>query len=215
VTARITGGTGLDLVLELFDQRGHLVVRAPGAPGGDEARLGPIAIGPGEAFIRARPLWIDGDPRSDERTGPYVLTVDWSAPRPDWELEPNDTPGTATSIDGTRAISGYLSSLEDEDWFRVPVPPASRLEGRVDGLDGVDLVLLIGDERARVDRLGVGEHESFWAAPARDGHVLVGIAQRPLAGARTAPPSDEPYTLKLRLRPAPAVSAPVASAKRS
>jgi serine/threonine-protein kinase len=213
VTARITGVPNLDLVLELFDGRGQLVARANAAPAGDEERLGPVAIGPGEAFVRARPLWTEGEPAAAEESAPYALTVEWAPPRPDWELEPNDTPARATAIDGPRAISGYLSSPDDEDWFRVRVPPGMQLEGRVDGLDGVDLVLYLGEQRTPNDHLGVGEHESFSAAPAPDGHVLVGVAQRPAGLLRVAPQRDEPYTLKLRVRPADGLSLARASKK--
>jgi hypothetical protein len=216
VTARLTGAADTDLVLELFDDSGLLVARANGAPAGGEERLGPVGIGAGEAFVRARPSWTAGEAAAHGPSAPYELTVDWVPPRPDWELEPNDAPASATSVEGLPAVNGRLASGTDEDWFRVRVPPGFRLEGRVDGLDGIDLVLLLGEERVRVDRRGAGEHESFSATPSFEGDVLIGVGERAAAGAAHAD-RDEPYTLKLRYRPqspAPA-TAPKATAKRS
>jgi tRNA A-37 threonylcarbamoyl transferase component Bud32 len=211
LTARISGVPDLDLVLELYDGRGQLVARANAAPAGEEERLGPVALGSGEAFLRVRPFWTAGE-LAGAGSLPYTLTADWGPPRPDWELEPNDTPERATVIDEPGPVNGTFSSYDDEDWFRVRVPPGSRLEGRVDGLDGVDLVVLIGDRHTRIDRGAAGEHESFSIAPAADGQVLVGIGQHAPGPVRARPRLDEPYTLKLRVRAQPPA---VVAAKRS
>jgi hypothetical protein len=201
LTARVGGVPDLDLVLELFDGHGQLMARANAGVAGEEERLGPVALGDGEAFLRVRPFWTAGDPLASGEDPPYALTVDWNRPRPDWELEPNDTPVRATAIDRIGPITGSFSSYEDQDWFRLRVPAGSRLEGRVDGLDGVDLVLLIGDQRTRIDRRGPGEHESFSVTPAADGVLLIGVTLHLPGPVRRLPRLDEPYTLQLKLRP--------------
>jgi serine/threonine protein kinase len=214
VTAGLTmdgeADAGLGLVLELFDQRGRLVGRADAASGAQA--VGPLAIAAGEAYVRVRPVRLAGAQPAQPRRAPYRLSVDWMAPRPDWELEPNDTPEAATAVESSRTISGYLGSAEDRDWFRVRVPAGARLEGRVDGLDGLDLVVLLSEPATRVDRKGLGEHESFSVEPpplqpganvgGADDWVLVGIAAHPGGRFPLQPREDrdEPYTLKLRLR---------------
>jgi serine/threonine protein kinase len=203
VTAKITGVPQVDLVLELFDDKGKLVKKVDNARAGDGESLGPIAIGSGEAFIRARPVWTAGEAPAAGSDTPYELTVDWGRPRPDWELEPNDTPATA-NVTAEGAVSGYLGSADDQDWFRVKVPAGMRLDGRVDGIDGIDLVVLVGEEHRRVDTAGVGEHEPFTTQPGKDGTVLLGITEQPPKKTGKKPPPlperDEPYTLKLKFR---------------
>jgi serine/threonine protein kinase len=205
VTAKITGVPGVDLVLELFDGSGKLVSKADHAREGEGESLGPVAIGGGEAFVRARPVWTAGAPPVAGSDTPYELTVDWGKPRPDWELEPNDAPAIANKITKEMAVSGYLAASEDQDWFLVTVPPGMRLDGRVDGIDGIDLVILLGEDKKRIDTAGVGEHEPFTALPAKDGTVLIGITEQPVkhTGKKPPPPADrdEPYTLKLKFRP--------------
>jgi serine/threonine protein kinase len=205
VTAKITGVPEVDLVLELFDASGKLVAKADHARQGEGESLGPVAIGNGEAFVRARPVWTAGQTPAPGSPTPYELTVDWGRPRADWELEPNDTPALANKIPKEMAVSGYLAAPDDQDWFEVKVPPGMRLDGRVDGIDGIDLVVLLGEERKRIDTAGVGEHEPFTALPGKDGTVLIGIAEQPVkhTGKKPPPPAerDEPYTLKLKFRP--------------
>jgi serine/threonine-protein kinase len=205
VTAKITGVPDVDLVLELFDATGKPVTKADNGRQGEGESLGPVAIGNGEAFVLARPVWTAGETPAPGSDTPYELTVDWSRPRPDWELEPNDTPAQANKLTKEMAVSGYLASPDDQDWFEVKVPPGMRLDGRVDGIDGIDLVVLLGEERKRIDTAGVGEHEPFTALPDKDGVVLIGITEQPVKpnGKKPPPPAerDEPYTLKLKFRP--------------
>jgi serine/threonine protein kinase len=204
VTAKITGVPAIDLVLELFDATGKLVTKVDHARQGEGETLGPVAIGGGEAFVRARPVWTAGQAAPGSET-PYELTVDWGRPRADWELEPNDTPALANKILKEMAVSGYLAAADDQDWFEVKVPAGMRLDGRVDGIDGIDLVVLLGEERKRIDTAGAGEHEPFTALPSKEGTVLIGITEQPVkhTGKKPAPPADrdEPYTLKLKFRP--------------
>jgi serine/threonine-protein kinase len=80
VTAQVTGVPELDLVLELFDDRGKLVARADAAPAGGGERLGPATIGAGEAFLRVRPVWIEGQTPA-HAPQPYALTADWTRAR--------------------------------------------------------------------------------------------------------------------------------------
>jgi tRNA A-37 threonylcarbamoyl transferase component Bud32 len=204
VTAKITGVPDVDLVLELFDGAGKLVSKVDNARAGDGESLGPVAIGATEAFIRARPVWTAGQTPGPGSSTPYELTVDWGRPRSDWELEPNDSPASANKIEHESAVSGYLGSAEDEDWYRVKVPSGMRVDGRVDGIDGIDLVVLLGEEKRRIDTAGVGEHEPFTGLADKDGTLLIGVAEQSLKKTGKKPPPaparDQPYTMKLRFR---------------
>jgi serine/threonine-protein kinase len=209
VTAEITGVPEVDLVLELFDDKGKLVSKVDQTRQGEGESLGPVAIGAGPAFVRARPVWAVGEAPAAGSSTPYELTVDWGKPRPDWELEPNDAPEAANRIEKENAVSGYLASAEDQDWFRVVVPSGMRVDGRVDGIDGIDLVVMVGDEKKPFNAAGASEHEPFSAHPGKDGTVLIGVAEQPPAKrpAKKPPPApppadrDEPYTVKLKFRP--------------
>ena len=81
LTVRISGVPGLDLVLELYDESGHLLARANAAPAGNGEQLGPLALGPGPALLRARPLWTAGATPASAPATPYDLTADWG-PKP-------------------------------------------------------------------------------------------------------------------------------------
>jgi eukaryotic-like serine/threonine-protein kinase len=205
VTATVTGVPEVDLVLELYDDTGQRLAKVDNTGAGKDESLGPVAIGQGEAFVRVRPVWTAGEPAGAASPTPYELTVEWGPPRPDVELEPNDTPLTANKIEREGSLTGHLSSAEDEDWFVIKVPPGMRVDGEVQGIDGVDLAVLVGEHRKRIDSAGLGDDESFQASPGKDGLVLVGIAEQPprKSAKRSAPKPDrsDPYHLKVKFRP--------------
>jgi hypothetical protein len=135
---------------------------------------------------------------------PYELTVEWGPARDDWELEPNDTPETANHIEKEGAVEGRLASADDEDWFRVTVPAGSYVDAEVEGIDGLDIQVLVGPERRRVDEADVGDDEELEATAGPNGKVLIGVAEQGVRkpGKKAAEPErDEPYTLKIKLRP--------------
>jgi hypothetical protein len=206
VTARLTGIPNVDLVMELYDGRGTRLARADGGGPGEPEVLGPVAIGVGENYLRVHPTWVAGETPQAAVDTPYLLTVEWGPPRADWELEPNDTPDTANEIDPELGVRGRLRAADDEDWFLVKVPPGMRVDGKLDGIDGVDLVVLLGAERKVIDVGDFGEDESFEAMPDADGRVLIGVAEHVVAHklGKKPPPHpdrDEPYTLRIKLRP--------------
>jgi serine/threonine protein kinase len=205
VTATVTGVPGVDLVLELYDDSGQRLARADNAGAGKDESLGPVAVGQGEAFVRVRPVWNAGEPPAAASPTAYELTAEWGTPRPDVELEPNDTPLTANKIAREGTSTGHLGSAEDEDWFVIKVPPDMHVEGKVTGIDGIDIAVLVGEHRKRIDTAGPGDDESFDASPGKDGLVLVGIAQQPPRKSAkrpaTQPDRNDPYHLKVKFRP--------------
>src|SRR6185369_1662739 len=60
VTARLEGIPGVDMVLELYDGQGRSLAKCDDAgPGGGEW-LQPVSVGPGEAYVLVRQVWIQG-----------------------------------------------------------------------------------------------------------------------------------------------------------
>jgi eukaryotic-like serine/threonine-protein kinase len=204
VTATVTGVPDVDLVLELFDDTGQRLARVDNAGPGKDESLGPVAVGQGEAFVRVRPVWTQGEAPSPGSTTPYELTVEWGPPRTDIELEPNDTPLTANKIEKEGSVTGHLASPEDQDWFVIKVPPGMHIEGEVSGIDGVDLIVLVGEHRKKIDVNPPGDEEAFEASPGKDGLALVGVAEQPpKKGSKRAavhPDRSDPYHLKVKFR---------------
>lgn len=203
VVAHASGIPDVDLVLELYDQKGTRVVKVDGGRLGEGEQLGPVRIGAGEAYLRVRPLWTAGSPVHPGSETPYSLTIEWHAPDPGWELEPNDDPAQARTLEPGARVEGYLSGPDDRDYYRLAVPAGQQADGTVSGIDGVDIVVLLG-ERERADKSGRGEGEAFVAAPDASGTVLIGVAERPPSDGddKALPERDEPYTLRVRLTPA-------------
>jgi eukaryotic-like serine/threonine-protein kinase len=204
VTASVTGIPDVDLVLELFDGSGQRLGKADAAGPGKDEKLGPIAAGPGEAFVLVRPVWTAGGPPAAASPTPYELTVEWGPPRPDLELEPNDTPLTANKIEHEGTLTGHLAAADDEDWYVIKVPPGTHVEGEVDGIKGIDIAVLVGERRKRFDVGPAGEDEPFTASPGKDGLVLIGVVEQPPRknGKRAPPPPDRapPYHLRVKFR---------------
>jgi hypothetical protein len=202
VTAVLTGVPDVDLVLELYDEQGQRLAKVDGARKGGTEVLGPVAAPPGDTYVRARPVWSVGEPPAKGSPTPYELTVDWEVPRPDWELEPNDSPEDATLLK-EGISSGRLYAAEDEDWFKLKVPPGEHVEGKVEGIEGIDLVVLAGSERKRVDTGGLGNDETFELTPGKDGRAFFAIIEQPprKGGKAAVPEREEPYILRLKFRP--------------
>jgi serine/threonine-protein kinase len=206
VTAKLTGVPDVDLVLELYDDTGHLLGRADEGRAGKDESLGPVAIGQGEAFVRVHPVWSAGagEAPAAASTTPYELTVEWGPPRLDVELEPNDTPLTANKIEKEGTVTGHLSSPEDQDWFLIKVPPGMHVVGELAGIEGVDTIVLVGEQKKKIDAAPPGDDESFEASPGKDGLVVVGVAEQPpKKGSKRAavkPDRTEPYKLRVKFR---------------
>ena len=80
-------------------------------------------------------------------------------------FEPNDTRQTAAALPFGVALSSYLFTSNDEDWYRVVTPRAGHLRVTLDVPDGVDYSLSISDFSGYyidVSNLGSGLDEEVW-----------------------------------------------------
>jgi serine/threonine-protein kinase len=199
VSARLEGVPDLDLVLELFDAQGRRLAKSDASGRGGGEWLQPTSIGPAEAYLAVRELWVQGTPASERPNDPYTLTATWGAPRPGWEVEPNDVEALATPVRAGETVRGYIGEAEDKDWFAITSPAAGRLEVSVKPPDGVDLVLIKpGTSR----RGGGGETALTLDAPAGT-PVLVAVARKLAKGADGKDKVrglDEPYELVSELQ---------------
>jgi serine/threonine-protein kinase len=233
VSARVDGVPDVDLVLELFDAQGRRLAKSDAHGVGWGEWLQPYSIGPGEAYLLVRPVWIEGAVPVQNLDDRYLLTATWGPPEPGWELEPNDWEAAATPVTAGRSIRGYLGSEDDKDWFVIMPKVNGRLTGRVSAPAGVDIVLLHGGAATghgagagQTNRQGPGREEEFSLPATADQPILIGVARKPAtpapAGGRAAtgasakerraaaPPAappvtglDEPYELRSEVAPAP------------
>jgi serine/threonine-protein kinase len=206
VTARLEGIPGVDLVVELYDGQGRALAKCDASgPGGGEW-LQPTSIGPTEAYLQVRQVWIQGTPPLEEVEAPYLLTVSWRPPNRGWEMEPNDTRERATPVELGAGVRGYLSSAEDRDWFVVTPAKAGRLAGRATPPAGVDIALMLADRPLR-KRSGSPKADEIEADVEAGQPVLVNIARQFPSGKDPKEEGlaglDDSYELKLELRARP------------
>jgi serine/threonine-protein kinase len=177
--ARLEGIPGVDLVLELFDAQGRRVAKSDARGHGLGEWLQPTAIGPTEAYVAVREVWIDGTPPTANALDPYTLTVRWGPPQADWELEPNDWPAGATPLPASGRVRGYLGSGEDRDWFSITPTKTGLVMGTVNAPSGVD-VIVFRDEDAKkvVNRRGAGDDEQFALDGEAGKPLFIGIARK-------------------------------------
>ncbi|HEX4404272.1 MAG TPA: serine/threonine-protein kinase [Polyangia bacterium] len=184
VGARLDGVPGLDLVLELFDAQGRRLAKSDAHGRGGGEWLQPISIGPAEAFVAVREVWVQGQKPAVAPNDTYLLTVTWNAPQTAWEIEPNDWPAAATPLPPGTSVRGYVGAPDDKDWFAITPATSGRMRVHVTAPDGVDIVLLQdGAGRRATNKVGPGEdEEAAWAVEAGK-PTLVGVE-------RKLPPGD-------------------------
>ena len=119
VEVRLDGVPGLDLVLELYDSQGRPIAKGDAHGRGGGEWLQPTSIGPTEAFVAVRELWVSGQKPTEDPNEAYELVATWGAPAVGWEIEPNDWEQSATPNAPGTSMRGYLGRPDDKDWFTV------------------------------------------------------------------------------------------------
>ncbi|HMF44141.1 MAG TPA: protein kinase [Polyangia bacterium] len=177
--ARLEGIPGVDLVLELFDAQGRRIAKSDARGRGLGEWLQPTSIGPTEAYLAVREVWIDGTPPTANALDPYTLTARWGPPQPEWELEPNDFPASATPLPASGRVRGYLGSAEDRDWFSMTPTKTGLIMGTVDAPDGVDIIVFRDEDGKKVvNKRGAGGDEQFALDGEAGKPLYVGIARK-------------------------------------
>jgi serine/threonine-protein kinase len=215
ISARVEGLSGVDLVLELFDAQGTLLGKSDARGAGTGEWLQPVMVGPGDAYLLVRQVWIQGTSVMENVADPYRLSVHWQPPTPGWEVEPNDWRARATHVELGQAMRGYLGTAEDTDWFSFTPAVAGQLVGRITPPEGVEVAVTVGDSSwapggkaaAGAAKAGRWERSVDLKIPARATEpVLVGLTRKlppgtdPKSRTTTIVGLDTPYELKLDLR---------------
>ena len=177
--ARLEGIPGVDLVLELFDAQGRRIAKSDARGRGLGEWLQPTSIGPSEAYLAVREVWIEGTKPTANALDPYTLTARWGPPQGEWEMEPNDLPAAATPLSSGGRMRGYLGSGEDRDWFSLTPAKTGLVMGTVNAPAGVD-VIVFRDEDAKkvVNKKGAGADEQFALEGEAGVPLYIGIARK-------------------------------------
>jgi serine/threonine protein kinase len=201
VQARLEGVPGIDLVLELFDAQGRRLAKSDEHGRGQGEWLQPTAIGPSEAYLAVRELWIDGTSPTANAIDPYTLTAVWGPPQATWELEPNDWPAAATPMTAGSRMRGYLGGAEDRDWYVISVDHKTALTGKLEAPAGVDVIVFRDEDGKKVvTKRGAGEDEQFTIEAEPGKPALVGIARKLPKGdpkEQALPGLQDPYELAI------------------
>jgi serine/threonine protein kinase len=201
VQARLEGVPGVDLVLELFDAQGRRLAKSDDHGRGQGEWLQPTSIGPSEAYLAVRELWIDGTSPTANAIDPYTLTAIWGPPQASWELEPNDWPAAATPVTAGSRMRGYLGGAEDRDWYTISVDHKTALTGKLEVAAGVDVIVFRDEEgKKAINKRGSGGDEQFTIEAEPGKPALVGIARKLPKGdpkELALPGLQDPYELSL------------------
>src|SRR5262245_12267069 len=177
--ARLEGIPGVDLVLELFDAQGRRIAKSDARGRGLGEWLQPTAIGPTEAYLAVREVWIDGTPPTANALDPYTLTARWGPPQQQWEIEPNDWAAAATPLSASGRMRGYLGSAEDRDWFSITPAKTGLVMGTVNAPAGVDIVVFRDEDAKKVvNKRGAGDDEQFALDGEAGKPLFIGIARK-------------------------------------
>ncbi len=202
VHARLEGIPGVDLVIDLYDAQGRRIAKSDARGRGLGEWLQPTSIGPTEAYIAVREVWIDGTKPTANALDPYTLTARWGPPQPEWELEPNDWPTAATPLSGGARVRGYLGSGEDRDWYVITPTKTGLVMGSVNAPAGVDVIVFRDEDGKKVvNKRGAGDDEQFALEGEAGKPLFIGIARK-LDGKKDLKEQalqglDDPYELIL------------------
>ena len=205
LSARVQGIPDIDLVMELFDAQGDALAKSDSRGEGGGEWLQPVGIGPGEAYLLVRQVWIQGTPLVENAPDPYRLTVHWAPAVPGWEMEPNDWQNRANAVELGKPMKGYLGTATDKDWFVVTSASDGNVFAKVVPPAGVEVSLLGGDGMGNAKTLPRPDKSGTWKVSVKAGvPVVIGLERRRDtnvdAKAEGLMGLDDPYELKVERR---------------
>lgn len=120
--AVLTGVTGLNLKMELFDSVGDEMTEVNKNKEGEGEIFTNWGLNPGDYYIRVRELWLKSKEKKANDSTFYVLKTDLAPVTPDVEFESNNRGVEATAIQAGQPMTGFISPYQDEDWFKLELP---------------------------------------------------------------------------------------------
>jgi len=201
--ATLTGVTGLNLKMELFDEAGDLLAEADKNKAGGGEILANRGLTSGDYFLRVRELWLKNQEKKANDSTFYVLQIQLSTASDSTEFEPNNRGVEANPIRAGQVITGYLSPDADADWFKLPLPKEGHyyLSISLSGVDEVDTRLAVYDpiEALILEKNGEGKGlreliPNLGIDPAVDFYYLV------VSGSKWQSNEVTPYQIKAGFR---------------
>jgi hypothetical protein len=141
VSALVSGASDVDLILDVLDARGELVVRSDRGPKGISEGVPNLALEPGVYYVKIHEF-VRGRERGGERArqGPseaYELVLERRELKAGYEAEPNDRIETASELELDRDALGFIGWHRDVDLWRVPLAGVLETDGFDITLSGV------------------------------------------------------------------------------
>jgi hypothetical protein len=156
ITAEVSGIPEMDLILQIYDSRGHEIAESETGAEGDAETIFDLRAEPGDYYIQVREVWVWGEFATENVSDWYSLKVIADTASPNEELEPNGDPALATPAAATGPMVGRLTHPGDVDCYAVPEPRPATIAASVTGLPGVDLRLTLLPATGRLGQKGPG-----------------------------------------------------------
>jgi hypothetical protein len=197
----------MDLVVDVVRaDNPEPIVRVDGAPLGAGESVPALPFDGSAYYLRVRENWREGLLPTENISDSYAIRWDFVEPGASDEREVNDSAERANGVRLGVPRTGYIGWNDDRDVYCLEAD-APRVQARVSGVEGLDLVLE-SVERVRgvtveADTGGVGAPEQLppvLEAPAQQTCFVV-RANTARGGARAG--ADAPYTLMLETADVP------------
>lgn len=215
VAMKVTGVEGVDLKLELRDERFALVVTGDRAPVGGPETVpnAPVDKGTYHLVVREVPPRRKKPPKSAKdasvgRTGPspaYELTATLlPAPAPGGEREPNDDEGTANELAIGEPATGWIGWGGDKDTWKLAIEALAEGNGldlAVTAVQGTALTMEVTDAAGRplmTTSAAAGQPLAIKSLAPRLTPGEAAIHHIRITGKPSNP--DDPYTLSITTR---------------
>jgi serine/threonine-protein kinase len=156
ITAEVSGIPEMDLILQVYDGRGHEIAESETGAEGDAEAIFDLRAEPGDYYVQVREVWVSGENATENVSDWYSLRVIADRASPNEELEPNGDPTLATPAAATGPMVGRLTHPGDVDCYAVPEPRPTAIAASVTGLPGVDLRVTLLPQSGKLGQKGPG-----------------------------------------------------------
>jgi hypothetical protein len=198
VALRLTGVPGLDLALDVLDDRGETLCSVNDGRAGAGEAIPNLGLSAGSYHVRVRQA---GRTAGADETNAYTLSWSTSPLGPGEEIEPNDRAAWATELTPGADVTGYFGWRRDEDWFRVPLaaaPEGATLRVDLQGVSTVNASVAVHDSiRTKLIEAkgGRGDKVALRAVTVKKGEPALYVVVRADVGKS----HEERYSLRVSL----------------